>query len=68
MLNKNESSITLTTLTLLFYNMVKRVYCELLELLAYLQMQILHLIVSSVLKSFVKSAIFWTIQINDAYI
>ena len=36
MLNKNETSNTLTTLTLLFYNMLKRVYCELLELLAYL--------------------------------
>ena len=33
MLNKNETS---NTLTLLFYNMLKRVYCELLELLAYL--------------------------------
>ena len=36
MLNKNETSNTLTTLTLPFYNMLKRVYCELLELLAYL--------------------------------
>ena len=36
MLNKNETSNTLTTLTLLFYNMLKRVYCKLLELLAYL--------------------------------
>ena len=33
MLNKNETS---NTLTLLFYNTLKRVYCELLELLAYL--------------------------------
>ena len=33
MLNKNETS---NTLTLLFYNMLKRAYCELLELLAYL--------------------------------
>ena len=71
MLNKNETSNTLTTLTLVFYNMLKPVYCELLELLAYLQMQIniltkvklsrlqffLHLTVSSVLKSFVKSAV-----------
>ena len=36
MLNKNETSSTLTTLTSLFYNTLKRVYCELLELLAYL--------------------------------
>ena len=33
MLNKNESS---NTLTVLFYNMLKHVYCELLEVLAYL--------------------------------
>ena len=33
MLNKSETSNTLTSL---FYNMLKRVYCELLELLAYL--------------------------------
>ena len=33
MLNKNETS---NTVTLLSYNMLKRVYFELLELLAYL--------------------------------